>query len=188
MIALLRKVLDFSVKYYDKVFESQNILLLSLIILLISIFNSKDINNAISLLNTIITSLSSILAIVISLTLVAIQLSSQTYSTRILRKFISPDRDDFWTLITLYLFSIFYSLFLLNSVTNLKSVISDWWVILISFSILLATWSLILLPKYVTSIINSLSPESTLEDLCQEIKSEFIYKLKKMITIGQKVQ
>ena len=131
-------------------------------------------NNSQQLISTIIQSLASILAILISLTLVAVQLAAQNYSKRILNKFISFQNKIFWITLSVFLIGIFYNIILLNIIPESSSVIFD---LLLNISILLTIWSLILLPIYIRSTLLTLSPKKIIDDLLNDLNEEYIVKL-----------
>lgn len=145
--------------------------------ILILIITSQFIftnNNSQQLISTIIQSLASILAILISLTLVAVQLAAQNYSKRILNKFISFQNKIFWITISIFLIGILYNIFLLNIIPNSSSLIFD---LFLNISILLTIWCLILLPIYIRSTLLTLSPKKTIDDLLNDLNEEYIIKL-----------
>lgn len=98
--------------------------ILSLIsILLASAFSlylgsvETDIDSARYMLSALIQSEAAIIAIVITLTLVAVQHTSSTYSTRIIDIFKTRN-PDFWILFFIYLFSMIYSLSVLKIIKD----------------------------------------------------------------------
>lgn len=162
-------------------YEFKYILPYSIVIFLMAVLTSSyNIESATSVLNSIIQGLSSILAIVISLTLIGVQLSSQNYSNRILKMF--ANFRIFWLVTVLYLFTIIYSIFLLNNLDSIDNLgtISGWSVIGVSISILFAVWSLILLPKYIIDTLERLAPENVLKELYEKIDEESIKNLEKL--------
>jgi len=135
----------------------------------------NDIDNARYLLSSIMQSLAAILAIVISLTLVAVQLFSQNYSTRILKKFINMGNSLFWGLILLYSISIIYVSIILGFVSlDPKSSFNMYY---INFSIILTIFCLIFLFPYINVTIKNLEPEKVINDISNEINANFISKL-----------
>ncbi|MDI6642415.1 MAG: DUF2254 family protein, partial [Elusimicrobiota bacterium] len=75
-----------------------------------------SIDSARYMLSALAQAQAAIVAIVVSLTLVVVQLASQTYSPRTIRLFMKEKA--FWTLLLLYGISIFYDLTLLNMLSN----------------------------------------------------------------------
>jgi hypothetical protein len=166
---------------FQTFYEFKYILIYSVIIFLTAILTSSyDVESATSVLNGIIQGLSSILAIVISLTLIGVQLSSQNYSNRILKMFVGFRY--FRVLMVLYLSTIIYSIFLLNNLDSIDifGTISSWSVIGVSISILFAVWSLILLPKYIIDTLDQLAPENVLRELYEKIDAESIKDIEKL--------
>jgi len=145
--------------------------------ILILIITSQFIfanDNSQQLISTIIQSLASILAILISLTLVAVQLAAQNYSKRILNKFISFQNKIFWITLSVFLIGILYNMILLNIIPKSSSVVFD---LLLNISILLTIWSLIILPIYIRSTLLTLSPKKIIDDLLNDLNEEYILKL-----------
>ncbi|MEA2076114.1 MAG: DUF2254 family protein [Euryarchaeota archaeon] len=73
-----------------------------------------DADSARYMLSALVQSQAAIVAIVVSLTVIAVQLSASAYSPRVIRIF--RDNPDMWILLTLYGVSIFYGLFVLKMV------------------------------------------------------------------------
>ena len=71
-----------------------------------------DADSARYMLSALVQSQAAIVAIVISLTLIAVQLSASAYSPRVIRIF--RNNPDVWLLLGLYGMSIFYGLLILN--------------------------------------------------------------------------
>ena len=168
---------------FSSFYEPKNVLPISLIIFIFTfITSSYDIESARSVLNVIIQTLASILAIVISLTLIALQLSSQNYSSRIIKMFVSSKNHYFWILMFLYLFTIIYSLFLLNSLIEIddSGLISTIYVICTDLSILFAIWSLMLLPKYILNTLDSLEPQNIILELVKKINENSVKDIEKL--------
>ena len=157
-------------------FETKYIILISTIIFILGLItSSNDSESARSVLSVIIPSLASLLAIIISLTLIIVQLSSQNYGTRILKIFVSCSNHYFWILISLFLFTIIYSIFLLNSLPKDSDL--GYNVIWISFSILFSIWSLFLIPKYIIDALNRVEPLWIIDDVSKGINENLVKEL-----------
>ena len=77
-----------------------------------------DANSARYMLSALVQSQAAIVAIVVSLTLIAVQLTSSAYSPRVIRIF--RDNHDMWILLILYGISIFYGLFALKIIRGVS--------------------------------------------------------------------
>lgn len=75
----------------------------------------SNINSAQYMISALIQSEAAIIAIVITLTLVVVQHTASTYSTRIIEIFKTRN-PDFWILLIIYLFSMIYGLSVLKAV------------------------------------------------------------------------
>lgn len=156
--------------------EAKNSVFLTIISLIISLAilslifiyplnpNTESID---SMLTTVIQSLTSILAIVITLTLVAVQLSVQNYGDKISKIFMSKNNGYFWGLILLYIIIILFSLFLLND-KEMQTLLTD------NIVISLFAYSLFLLLPYTINTVNKLKPEKIVNELSKCINKEFI--------------
>jgi hypothetical protein len=110
-----------------------------------------------------------IIAIIISLTLVAIQLSSQRYSTRIISIFINKKKS-FWVILLIFSISIFYDIMVLWTVGK-----SNYFEIFIYFGILLMLFALIFLFIYIKSVMETLEPINALNMIVEGIEPSEIH-------------
>lgn len=165
-------------KSYKSFFRLEPILIISAIVLILSIqLLSLDIN-ALALFTTILQSLASLLAIITAFTLIAVQLSSQSYSPRMLKFSINwKNNKVFWKIVFLYLFSMIYCLIVLTKLGNGQ--LSDFNLILTLFGILLAFWCYLTIPYYIIETIDKLKPENVIKELIQEINIDLIKKISK---------
>jgi len=117
-----------------------------------------------------------IIAIVITVSLVAVQLAASTYSSRVVNIF--KTNLDFWFLLGLYAGSIIYDyliLMILNEKTSTFYIFISYW--------LCASAVLALFP-YVLSMINILSPEVIIRKLSDYIDCESQPTEKKVYIVG----
>lgn len=128
-----------------------------------------DKNNAFPVMSTIAQSQAAIMAIIVSLTLVAVQLTSQRYSPRIVSIFLK--KRDFWIFIGLYSISILYDILVLWVVNDFK-----YFGILIYIGIILMILSLSVLFVYVRNTITTLEPTKAVEMIANDIKPDKIDK------------
>jgi hypothetical protein len=122
--------------------------------------------------------LGALFGIVFSLTLVAVQLASQTYSPRLITLFLR----DKWTrfFIGFYLFAILYNVILLNAVPkefsnfpllgNFGLIVDFRWLIL--GSIVLSVISAFVMCWYIKYVLDLLKPENIVKRLIEDIKIE----------------
>lgn len=156
-----------------------------LILLIIWIYMTPYLSNEAStsttqyLLSAVIQSLSAIFAVVITITLVAIQLASQTYSPRIMQRFTR--NAWFWLLIGIYFVAIIINLLILSSVgpekDGTKGTVPY---LLMGLSIELFGICILYLCIYVIKIIDQLNPESVIKALLRDIDPLFIKELEKV--------
>lgn len=127
-----------------------------------------------TLISAILQSLASLLAIITAFTLIAVQLSSQTYSPRILKMFITYKNNKlFWILIGIYLFSMIYCLFLLINLDSINPPTSLQ-LLCVNLGLLLAFWCYVLIPPYIQDTIDRLKPERIMKDLNKLINKDLI--------------
>jgi len=125
--------------------------------------NNTNIDNARYLLSSLIQSEAAIVAIVITLTLVAVQQTSSSYSTRLIHIFKNKN-PDFWILIMIYLGSIIYGLTILTSLN--EKVMSEGHIFIAYF---LGLLSLISLIPYMLHTIDLLKPSTMMMFLAENI-------------------
>lgn len=162
--------------YFKSIYTTEYFLIISFLVFILTFFNLSNTLDTSTLLSAILQSLASLLAIITAFTLVAVQLSSQTYGSRILKMFLSPKQNKFfWLLVGLYILSMIICILIListpmdtntmkNMPLNLESSIK------ISFIVLLAFWCFISLPGFITDTIKRLQPERVINNLFMELK------------------
>lgn len=157
--------------------------------------------SALYLISTLIQSEAAILAIVITLSLVAVQETASRYSPRVTDIFKNITRNPyFWTLISIYLGSMIYGLFTLKQIQSpslhqpysfdnypYNSYLSAFFNTLLNIqtsiwlTYILGTVALILLIPYTISILRLLNPSKMIEMLSKDITTE---KLEKAASSG----
>ena len=120
------------------------------------------------LLSALIQSQAAIIAIVVSLTLVAVQLAASSYSKRIIDVF--KKNPDFWIVLSLYGISIIYSSIVLKSIDD-----SDL-ELFISISIYFSIFTFIILFPFFVKILNILKPSTIIQELMDGITKQYIIK------------
>jgi uncharacterized membrane protein len=138
-----------------------------------------DANSARYMLSALVQSQAAIVAIVITLTLIAVQLTASAYSPRVIDIF--KKNPDMWILLGCYGVSIFYGLFVLKLVEGTEGeVVSQsaiWSLgsvpISFEFCVSLAYWlgvfTFVMLFLYLWNIIGLLKPENVIKRLAVEI-------------------
>jgi len=117
------------------------------------------------LLSTIIQSKAAIIALVVTLSLIAVQLSSSTYSTRTIKIF--KKMPDVWILLSWYGISICYDLLLLYGLNMEKRSLP----FLTFISLWSAASALIALFPYILAVMRILVPEAIIMQLAEDISS-----------------
>lgn len=152
------------------------LLLLPLIIIRLSYcgFLHTDIDSARYMLSALIQSEAAIVAIVITLSLVAVQLTSSSYSVRVIDIF--QKTPDFWILIVIYISSLIYGLGVLklleeanpkiNRLSNLENHIANLYYI--------GAFAFVALIPYVWNTISLLKPSTIIKLMAQRITKESI--------------
>jgi hypothetical protein len=120
-----------------------------------------DIDNNRYLLSAMAQSQAAIIAIVITVSLIAVQLAASTYSLRVVNIF--KRNPDFWLLLALYGGSMSYDFFILKILSENTSefyIFISYW---------LCTSAVLMLFPYMLSMINALNPQATIRMLSDDI-------------------
>lgn len=117
--------------------------------------------------------LSAIFAIVISLSLMAVQFASQQYTHRIMEIHIKS--LIFWSVIAIYLVSMLYNVFMLGKLELNNSVDSRY----AEISMLLTSLSLLILIPYFYITMLRLKPESVISNLLAKIDDDYLNSVKR---------
>jgi len=133
-----------------------------------------DANSARYMLSALVQSQAAIVAIVVSLTLIAVQLTASAYSPRVIRIF--KENPDMWLLMFLYGGSIFYGLVVLKKIEgeDLSKIflIGDSLEIHIISAYLFGIISFAMLFKYMLSIMDLLTSETIINRLKDRITKD----------------
>lgn len=139
-----------------------------------------DPDSARYMLSALVQSQAAIVAIVISLTLIAVQLSVSAYSPRVIRIF--RNNPDVWLLLGLYGMSIFYGLLILKTIRDgdlskipLFNYPIETHIISAYF---LGIFSFLMLFRYILSIIDLLNPTNIINRLKIDITKDKILNSK----------
>ena len=175
--------------FYDKDISTQYrilfVILTSIIIIcnIVNIyFNSFKIDDVSAryLLSALVQSLAAIIAIVVTLTLVAVQLTASTYSPRVIDIF--KENKVMWMLLVWYGLSIFFGLFVLEMI---GSTYSDSWCIIVPLETLVLLVYLMGIAAFIGlfwhigNVIDLLKPENIIKRLADKITKDKILNPKK---------
>jgi hypothetical protein len=124
-----------------------------------------------NLLATTIQSLAGAIAIVVSLSLIAVQLASQTYGSRILDLYIRQKL--FWIIFGQFILSIFYNVAALSILSgNMSSMAA-----LVSFSLFLTFASFSALIPLILKTTEMLKPDKLIQIISREIDRDYVDSL-----------
>lgn len=158
-------------------FFSSRFILLNLGLLDNSNLNS---NSARYMLSALVQSEAAILAIVITLSIVAVQQTASSYSPRVIDIF--KKNPDFWILTLSYIIAIIYGLGVLGQIKGGdKEIISSDYIFQIEMSYFLGIFVLFSLIPYILSTFNLLKPYGIIK-----ILSEKITKQNLLLNVGEK--
>lgn len=142
-----------------------------ILITIISGWNIKiDIENSRYLFSTLAQSQAAIIAVVVSLTILAVQFVSQTYTPKVSDLFLR--KKLFWFLILVYGSSIIYDLVILNSIDKNFTYLVLYNYNLVLYNYIGIVWAILsfsLLILFTKDVIDSLKPEQVIQDLINEI-------------------
>ncbi len=146
--------------------------------------NHTDVESARLLLTTLIHSEATIIAFVITLTLVAVQLTSSSYTPRVGNIFANSPH--MYLLLGIYIVSIAYSAILLQLVSGSEGIVPVSMEFLISGAYWLTIFLAIALIPYIfytlelftpETIIKRMSPSLTKEAILQDTRNEFLISI-----------
>lgn len=134
---------------------------------------NTQIESARSLISTIVTSEIAVLAIVITLSLVAVQLASSSYSVRLMEVFNKS--PEFWILTVSYLLAISYGLIILKMLNEIndKTHISnlEWHICFACYTSIFIFFALI---PYIIQVLNLTKPFNIIEKIKNKITAKNI--------------
>lgn len=147
--------------------------ILSLFILLTILFWSNkipyssdiDVTSARCLLSASFQGLVAVLAIVVTLTLIGVQIASTTYTPRIIGDSINPSRNPYFLgLLILYVSSMLYDLFVLSWIQRIDYVKHT------DYSLLLSSLCIIYLIPYIYNTFQQVKPTTPMTNIRKDIK------------------
>lgn len=136
-------------------------------ILLFKNFLSTNQDSSRYMISALIQSEAAILAIVITLTLVGVQQTSSSYSTRIIDVF-KKKNPDLWIILVVYIFSMVHGLITLKQVGETGFDYSTSSITVLIYGI----FSLVSLIPYMSNTIDLLNPSIMMKLLCENITEE----------------
>ena len=147
-------------------------------------FDSFEINDTSAryLLSALVQGQAAIIAVIVTLTLVAVQIIASTYSPRVIDIF--KENTVMWRLLVLYGLSIFFGLFVLEMIDGEYQNLSHWGVSLefcVFLACLMGVAAFAGLFWHIGNVINLLKLKSILKKLSDEITKENISKYIKSV-------
>ncbi|MBZ2164500.1 DUF2254 family protein [Methanobacterium spitsbergense] len=169
---LLISNFDRATKFYKSKFFHIFVLLTPIYLTIVFIsygININDVDSARYMISSIIQSEAAIIAIVISLSLVAIQLASSSYSVRIIDIF--KESKSLWILIFSYIIAIIYGLIILGLINRNNIQYYEDQIIIIYYLAIFAFGALI---PYIIEVIDLLQPSTVIKKLSSHINDKNI--------------
>lgn len=124
-----------------------------------------DIESVRSILSTLIQSEAAIIAIIVTLSLVAVQLTASSYSTRVIDLF--KGELSFWILMFTYILSIIYGLIILKFTGSSYNIEIPIWI-----AIFIGIFALFALVPYILDILDLMKPSTIISKLESKIKDD----------------
>jgi hypothetical protein len=134
--------------------------------------NHIDVDSARLLLSALIQSEATIIALVITLTLVAVQLTSSSYTPRVANIFANSPH--MYLLLGIYIISIAYSAILLQLVSGIERIVPTHMEFLISGAYWLTIFLAIALIPYIYYILELFRPETVIKRMSPNLTKETI--------------
>lgn len=162
---------NFEYKFKEKIEKTNRenvIFIIASVLIFIFLINEyyynpsvTDRSNISSFFSLIVQILSSVFAIIITVSLVAIQLTAQNYSSKLIK--IYTNSFHFKFLIFLYIIAIIFNIYVLLDIEKVKGI----W---IYFSILLSTLAIVELVPFIFEINRNLDPKTIINHLVKDLK------------------
>jgi hypothetical protein len=135
-------------------------------------FLYTDVDSARYMLSALVQSEAAIVALVVTLSLVAVQLAAQSYSARVIEVFRRT--PDLWILMGIYGIAIFYGLGVLKLIENplvgrLSNLEGQ-----VSFAYYLGVFAFVALVPYIWKILDMLKPSTVINMLAEKITKQSI--------------
>jgi len=123
------------------------------------------------LLSALLQSEAAILAIVVSLSLIAVQLTASSYSLRVVELF-KGWKNDLWLLVMIYIFTMGFTTLTLKNIDNNNLN----WKAYTTTSILFAIWCFISLVPYTRRLLDFLKPSTSIKKFAKRIDKTSLTK------------
>lgn len=166
----IKRILIYFIVMVISLFVS-NAILSTFELFLNTTMGNTNIDNSRYMLSALIQSEAAIVAIVVTLTLVAVQQTSSSYSTRLIDIFKNRN-PDFWILLIIYIGAIIYQLSILTNLND--NAISDGHIF---FAYFLGLFSFIALIPYMLNTIDLLKPLTMMMFLSEKITKNNILSI-----------
>ncbi len=135
-------------------------------------FLHTDVDSARYMLSALVQSEAAIVALVVTLSLVAVQLAASSYSARVIEVFRRT--PDLWILMGIYGIAIFYGLGVLKMIENPPMGRGSNLEGQIAFSYYLGVFAFVALVPYIWNTLNLLKPSTVINMLAERITKESI--------------
>ncbi|WP_209614657.1 DUF2254 family protein [Methanolobus bombayensis] len=132
--------------------------------------NAIDYDNERYLLSALVQSLAATIALVITLSLVAVQLAAQSYSARVID--VYKRNPDMWILLCIYIFTIFYGLGLTKIIG--LGILGNYMEGAIFVAYFMGFFAFVCLVPYMLKTLDLLKPSTVIKLLAEEITKEKI--------------
>ncbi len=129
-----------------------------------------NINNTLYLLSSFIQGEAAVLAIVVTLSIVAIQLTASSYSTRAIS--LLKESASLWILVLAFIIAIFYSSWVLKFTISVNNISTNEFQIWIAFLLMIYAFSSLI--PYLLEILNFSDPKTIIQLLASKITKEKI--------------
>ena len=137
--------------------------------------NHTDVNSARYLLSALVQSESAIIAIVITLTLVAVQLTASAYTPRVANIFASSPH--MYLILGIYIISIAYGAIILQLLSGIEGTIPISTEFCVSLAYWLAIFLAIALIPYISNSLELLKTENILKRLSKQMTKETVLQI-----------
>lgn len=127
-----------------------------------------NIDNALYLLSSFIQGEAAVLAIVVTLSIVAIQLTASSYSTRAIG--LLKESASLWILVLTFIIAIFYSSWVLKFTVPVDNISTNEFQIWIAFLLMIYAFSSLI--PYLLEILNFTDPKTIIQLLASKITKE----------------
>ncbi|WP_406670796.1 DUF2254 family protein [Methanolobus sp. ZRKC4] len=134
--------------------------------------NNINFDNERYLLSALVQSLAAVIALVITLSLVAVQLAAQSYSARVID--VYKRKPDMWILLSIYIITIFYGLGLIKIIG--LGVLSNYTEGAIFTAYFMGFFAFICLVPYMLKTLDLLKPSTVIKLLAADITKNKILK------------